>query len=218
MRSKDARSRGGYQRQGQDRLLCARAKKESLNVGALVHDIGSMPEKWRDRISTAPLWAIFVGSGAFFGVVIYLTGGEPRWLTGAVLAGFLVGAWMAIFVAVTRRRDQRAAGPHGIPSRVAIARSLRSGELPADQALDQPLLGLIERRRRQLRSARKFNPGFFATLGVFAVVDMVIEHNAASVVYAGLYLGLLVYLRRASVRSAARLDRLESAIRQRSGR
>ena len=124
---------------------------------------------------------------------------------------------MAIFVAVMRRRDQRAAGPHGIPDRVAMARSLRSGELPTDEALDQPLLGLVERRRRQLRWASRFNPWFFGALGVFALVDVVAEHDTASVVYLVLYLALIVYLRRASVQGAARLDRLESAIRQRSG-
>jgi hypothetical protein len=50
------------------------------------------------------------------------------------------------------------------------------------------------------------------------LVDVVTEHDAASVVYASLYLGLFVYLRRVSVQGAARLDRLGSAIRQRSGK
>ena len=58
--------------------------------------------------------------------------------------------------------------------------------------------------------------GFFGGLAVVGVVTVVAEHDAASVFYAVLYIAFLVYLRRASVRSGERLDRLESAIRHRS--
>ncbi len=176
-----------------------------------------MHGRWRDRVETAQLWAVFLGLSVFFGAALYLSPGPgPRWLTGAVFAGLLFGASMTVFIAVMRRRDQRAAGPSGIPNRSAVVHALRTGELPSDEALDPPLLALIERRRRQLRWASKINPWFFGCLGALAVIDVVAEHDAVSVVYAGTYVAFLVYMRHAVNRGVTRLDRLESAIRDRS--
>ncbi len=172
---------------------------------------------WHDRITTAPLWALFLGSAGYFGaVLLFAPGMGPRWFTGAIFLGLAFGTWMTAFVAVTCCRDQVAAGPLGIPDRVVIARALRTGELPIDEALDQPLLSLIERRRRQLRWASKVYPWLFGGLAVVGLVTVVAEHDAVSLLYVVLYLAVLVYLRRSSVRGAARLYRLESAIRHRS--
>jgi hypothetical protein len=167
-------------------------------------------------MASAPLWVVFLGSALFFGAALYLSPGNRRWLNGAVGASLFFGAFMTVVVGVMRRRDQRAGGTRGVPDRVVIARALRTGEPPTDKALDQPLLGVLERRHRQLRWASRVNPWFFGGLGVVAAVDVATEHNAASVLYLGLYVVLLVYLRRTSVQGAARLDRLESAIRRRS--
>src|SRR5438552_16180705 len=115
---------------------------------------------WRDRMTTAPLWALFVYFGVVFGGLLYLMqgAGSKRWLAGAIGAGFFFAVVMTTFVAVTRRRDRAAAGPAGIPDRIAVARALRTGEAPETRSLDQPLLALVERRRQQLRWASKVNP------------------------------------------------------------
>ena len=168
-------------------------------------------------MARAPLWALFLGSSVYLAaVLLFAPGMGPRWFTGAIVFGLAFGAWMTAFVAVTRRRDQRAAGPLRIPDRVVTARALRAGEVPTDKALDQPLLSLIERRRRQLRWASKVNPWLFGGLAVAGMITLVAEHDATSLLYAVLFVAFLVYLRRASVRGAARLDRLESAIRHRA--
>ena len=167
-------------------------------------------------MATAPLWALFLGSTVYFAaVLLFAPGMGPRWFTGAILAGLAFGTWMTGFVAVTRRRDRRAAGPGGIPDRVAVARALRTGQAPTDHVLDQPLLALIERRRRQHQGASMVNPWLFGGLALLSLVSAVAGRDPASLVYAAFFLALLMYVRRASVRSLARLAHLESVIRQR---
>ena len=108
--------------------------------------------------------------------------GRPPLGYGAIGAGFLFGAWMTIWAVVMRRRDLRAAGPHGVPDGVGISRALRTGEPPPEQTMDQAILGLIERRRRQLQWSSKVSPWIFGALIVMSALVVAVQHDASSVV------------------------------------
>jgi hypothetical protein len=61
-------------------------------------------------------------------------------------------------VAAARRRDRNTTGDLSRSAQTAMALAARTGEPPADRALDEPLLALIERRRTQHRRSLILTP------------------------------------------------------------
>jgi hypothetical protein len=171
---------------------------------------------WRDRLIAAPLWALFLYFALSFGVLTFVMPGRSSGSAArSILGGLLFGISMTIWMAVMRRRDRAAAGDGNGSRRVALVRALRTGTPPKDGSLDQPLRGLVKRRRAQLRWASRMNPIVFGAFTVLAVW-LALAENAVMWFYAVGFLGFLVWTNRSAKRSKVRLDKLEVELRGRA--
>ncbi len=117
---------------------------------------------------------------------------------------------MSFCFVVMRRRDQKASGITTNAAFKVMAKAMRSGELPNDRALDQPLLAIIRRRRPELRRASILTPCMF---GGFAVLSLLLAiHHPIWLIYtagsAVFGIGLAVSMQRSKTRFA----RLEARV------
>jgi O-antigen/teichoic acid export membrane protein len=182
-----------------------------------------MTESWQDRATTWPL-------GRFFLLLAVATGlismpafwwleprGDPLVRTaGSVLFALLFSALMTLWVYVLRRRETAAIGELPAAARIEIARALRLGEAPREPALDEKALGVIDRRRGQVRRSTKIGPWLWGLALLLNLVPIVLEpsvfHVAMLVYYAALCVVVTIALRR----QKDRLNRAEQAIRARA--
>jgi hypothetical protein len=137
-----------------------------------------------------------LGVGAFFGVFF--------------------GVCMTAWVAIVRRRDGAVTGSLSRSDRVQLNRAARAGEPPADPALDQAALALIERRRGQVRWSSKAGPWIFGAMALIGVMETVSTHSVVSPCLTVADVGLIIVMRASTARQTTRLDLLERAIRERS--
>ena len=74
---------------------------------------------------------------------------------GALVSGVLFAAvmtgWKVVELVRRRKNARRAIGPRFDTDRRALAEAMRTGELPADPTLDEPLLAAISFRRVRTR-------------------------------------------------------------------
>jgi len=170
-----------------------------------------MRPSWRDRLRAAPLWVLFIYYAVAFGALgLILPGGSARTVSAAIVTGLLFGGLMTAMSAVWRRRDRARAGNHPGTERAVLERALRTGELPADPALDSSLIGLIRRRREQLAWASKAGPVIF---GFFAVVSGLVALSRPIFIVYAIGFAAFIYLgRRSAKRSEQRFAALERAV------
>lgn len=172
---------------------------------------------WRDRLTAAPLWVLFVYFAVAFGVLSLLPiPRSPSSSLHAVFGGLFFGFFMTIWVALVRSRDRRAIGIKRLADPVGVERALRTGEAPADPSQDKVLLGLIERRRAQLHWASKFGSWLFGGAALVSLLFGLTTTDPWLLVFGGLYFVLAVVSRFSSTRGAERLGRLEAMLRSRS--
>ncbi len=138
---------------------------------------------------------------------LFPTSGSSRSVVRSIIGGVFFGAAMTIVARVMRRRDRKAAGGVDL-DQASVARALRTGDAPADRLIHPALLGLINRRRRQLRWASRVNPWLFGGSAALTL-PLAFQHHLY-LAYAAFFLGCAVCLRMFSKRSELRLDRLEA--------
>jgi hypothetical protein len=157
-------------------------------------------------------------SSAGFGIATWLTeavSGLGALLSGAAFGVFFAG-FMTGWLALQRRRDNAATGNAPSPDRVELARAVRTGEPPADHALDPAVLRLVDRRRVQIRRAKRAFPWVFGTITLAGLVNAVSTHSVVQYAMVALLVAVAVSSWMSSGRGLARMDRLEAAIRERS--
>lgn len=198
-------------------MRCPMGPGRSLAAHARGDGRDSCPmSTWRDRLVAAPLWALFLYFALTFGLLtLVMPGPSSGSVARAIGGGLLFGIGMTIWMSLMRRRDQAAAGDDAVSRRVAIARALRTGTAPADRSLDQSLRGLIQRRRAQLRWARRANPIVFGAFAVLAV-GLALGGHAVMWFYAIGSVGILVWTNRSATRSSLRLTSLEAQLEGRA--
>lgn len=168
---------------------------------------------WRDRLRAAPLWALFLYFAVAFGFLssIFPGGTGPRSLADGIFRGVFFAVPMTAISAVARRRDDATSGRHSQTQQTVMARSLRTGELPADPSLWSPLLALIERRRNQLAWSDRYGPWVFGSMIVLSLLLAIAD--PLYLIYGIFFVGMLVGTRRASTKSRERLTQLDWSIR-----
>ncbi|MBO2458632.1 hypothetical protein [Actinomadura violacea] len=134
---------------------------------------------WRDRFAAAPLWVIALVSAAVVAAyfdAIALAGGEPaRSLPRFSLAAGGISLLFTAIAAVNRWWVRRVAGRHPRDARVAMTAAFRTGRPPADPALDEPLLALIERRKADRARLRRWRPAVVGLLVVWCGLGLYLE-------------------------------------------
>jgi hypothetical protein len=165
-----------------------------------------------DRLRAAPLWVLFLYFSVTFGVMslLLMPADAGRSGASAISSGLVFGVLMTGVIGFRRDREDRLAGA-GV--RTLLTEALRTGEAPSDTRFDPALLGLIEKRRRELHRAAKVNPRWFG--GFFVLSLLLAFDNPAWLALAALFVGRLVANPRSTRRSEARLDELERSIRHR---
>jgi hypothetical protein len=115
---------------------------------------------------------------------------------------------------LVRRRDRAVAGELSRADKVAVARAARTGALPADRKLDDRMLALVTRRRKQNRDSLLYGPLMFGVLVVFAIIQA-LSGDARFWVLAALMLVLLISTVIQGRSNLAKLDRLATALMNR---
>jgi hypothetical protein len=164
---------------------------------------------------SAPVWARSLLVGVLFtAALLYAPGMGHRWYPGAIVGGLAFGAFMGLFLAVIRRRDVCSAGGAAVSHAVGLDRAIRTGKVPTDQELDQPVLALVQRRRRQNKWAGRLGLWFLGGIGALGVIVAITERDVSSWLYVLVDLGIVLCVRWAAARNLVRLERLEMAIRE----
>jgi cbb3-type cytochrome oxidase subunit 3 len=178
--------------------------------------------EWRDHQIMAPFWVPFMQGllGAVAGLTFFRPGAVssrslPQMIFISVFLGVFIAMCYALFRQGERAAMRRAAAGIRLENRVAMVLALRTGKAPTDPSLDQSLLGLIVRLRRHLRWAHWMNRWLFGTGAILSLSLALLEQKEVWLVYAALQLCVLISVRVALVRMAARPAQLESTIHQR---
>ncbi|MBW8484673.1 hypothetical protein [Actinomadura parmotrematis] len=162
----------------------------------------------------------FVYLAALFGAtgltVALLVPARVRAAVPLLLALTAAGTVLCVVAAgLARYHDRRTTGPLPREARTALARAVRTGELPDDPALDGPLLALLERDAAARDRLRRWR---------FVLVPVLLAWLAV-IVYTGEFrwgpfLGILVTSVFSAFLQRGRRDalrRLETAVRARLG-
>src|SRR3954471_10601631 len=169
------------------------------------------------RLLTVPLWALApvclavttAGSGAFLALAVPGLGTPVALAAGL---GFGAPATLLVVVGLTDRRHRRA---WSRAQRSAMARACRSGEAPADPALDAAVRSMIVRRRRLLNRQLRYGPWTIALLGLADVISVVSDRVATGVPGIVCFGALIAYARLSPPHALRRLDRLDAALSER---
>ena len=169
------------------------------------------------RLLTVPLWALapfcLIVTTAGFGAFLALTvPGVGALVALAAGLGFGVPTTLLVIVGLTDWRYRRA---WSRAERIAMARAYRSGEAPADPALDAAVRSMIARRRRLLRRQLRYGPWTIALLGLADVISVVSDRVATGVPGIVFFGTLIAYTRLSPPRALRRLERLDAALSER---
>jgi hypothetical protein len=149
------------------------------------------------------------GFGAFLALAV------PGVGTLTALAGGLGFGVPTTLLAIVGLADWRFRRAWSTAERIAMARAYRSGEAPADPALDVAVRSMIVRRRRLLRRQLRYGPWTIALLGLADVVSLVSDRVATGVPSVVFFGALIAYTRLSPPRALRRLERLEAALSER---
>jgi hypothetical protein len=166
---------------------------------------------------TVPLWALapvcLIVTTAGFGALLALA--VPGVGTPVALAAgpaFGVPVTLLVTVGLTDRRHRRA---WSRAERIAMARAYRSGEAPADLALDAAVRSMLARKRRLLNRQLKYGPWTIALLGLADVISVVSDRVVTGVPGIVCFAALIAYARLSPPHALRRLDRLAAELSER---
>jgi hypothetical protein len=169
------------------------------------------------RLPTARLWALapfcLVVTTAGFGAFLALA--VPGVGTSVALAGGLAFGVPTTLVVIVGLTDWRFRRTWSRAERIAMARAYRTGEAPADPALDAAVRSMIARKGRLLRRQLRYGPWTIALLGFADVVNVVSDRIATGVPSVVFFGALIAYTRLSPPRALRRLERLEAALSER---
>jgi hypothetical protein len=175
---------------------------------------------WRDRLQDAPLWVLFLCYLPFgpLAAGMYLLIEPDMTALGAVvfavIAGPMFAAAMMGAAALMRDRDHAVVGGLSHADKVALACVFRTEVLPANRELDDRILTLLARRRKQCRDSLIYNPTILGILVVLEVISA-LTRSAWFWVLAAIVLGLLVGAVISTRRNLAKFERLATSLRAR---